>query len=364
LLVPSPVTSPDASPNIEPAPASSISLTVIIPVRDSAAYLTECLEALRNSTISGFECIVVDDGSTDNSVEVARSYGADVIANRQPEGPAAARNRGARAANTELLFFIDADVCVHSDTVERIVSRFAADPKLDAVIGSYDEAPADPGFISQYKNLMGCYFHQGGKHDASTFWTGCGGIRRSAMLEFGGFNERYSRPCIEDIELGRRMIAAGRHLALDPLIRVKHLKSWTLPHLIKSDIFDRALPWTRLILRENHIPNDLNLRHREKFSVIFTWLAQLSLVISIDHPIFLILVAFCIGITLSLQSEFWRFFAARKGWGFALAAMPVHLLYFSYSGLAFAAGLLLHVSGERAPEEQPVPGPSILDRVD
>ncbi len=340
------------------------SLTVIIPVRNSAVHLAECLAALRASTLSGFECIVVDDGSTDSSADVARSFGVEVISTSRPAGPGAARNRGARAARTELLFFLDADVCVHPDTLERMVRRFSADPALDAVIGSYDEAPAAPGFISQYKNLMGCYFHQRARRAASTFWSACGGIRRFVMLEFGGFDERYTRPCIEDIEFGRRMITAGRRVALDPLIRVKHLKGWTLSRLIASDIFDRALPWTRLILRENHLPNDLNLRHREKVSVAFTWLAIVFLGASAGRPFFMIPFALGLGATVALQVDFWRFLAARRGWGFAIAAIPMHLLYFSYSGLAFAAGFVLHLAGERPPAVQSVARASLLDRVD
>jgi glycosyltransferase involved in cell wall biosynthesis len=340
------------------------SLTVIVPVRDSASYLAECLAALRRSTFTGFECIIVDDGSTDGSVNVARSFGFQVVSTRGPEGPSAARNRGAAAARTDLLFFLDADVCVHPDTIERIVRRFAADPTLDAVIGSYDETPADLGFVSQYKNLMGCYFHQRAKHDASTFWSACGGIRRSVLLESGGFDERFTRPCIEDIELGARLIAAGRRMALDPLIRVTHLKGWTLGRLFMTDIFDRALPWTRLILRENRLPNDLNLRFRERYSVALTWTAILSLAASFDRPLFLIPFAISLAATLALQSDFWRFLAARRGWGFAIAVMPLHLLYFTYSGLAFGAGLLMHLVGVRPPEAQAPARASLSDRAD
>ena len=293
--------------------------------------------------------VVIDDGSTDDSAAVARSFGFHVISTGRPVGPAVARNIGARTARTDLLFFLDADVCVHPDTLERIVRRVDEDPKLDSVMGSYDEEPASRGFISQYKNLMGCYFHPRAKHSASTFWSACGGIRRSVMLEFGGFDERYTRPCVEDIELGARMLAAGRRLALDPLIRVKHLKGWTLFRLIKTDIFDRALPWTRLVLRDSHLPNDLNLRYRERFSVAFTWIAILSLAAAFDRPFFLIPFAAAIATTVILQREFWQFLARRGGWGFAIAVIPVHLLYFSYSGLAFGVGLVMHLVGSSPP---------------
>jgi len=60
----------------------------------------------------------------------------------------------ARARHGPYLVFIDADVCIHQDTLLRFAERFTADPTLDAVMGSYDDAPAASNFLSQYKNLF------------------------------------------------------------------------------------------------------------------------------------------------------------------------------------------------------------------
>lgn len=79
------------------------------------------------------------------------------------------------------------------------------DTQVDALIGSYDDDPKSPDFISQYRNLMHCSVHQTGRSEASTFWSGCGAIRREVFLESGGFDETYVRPAIEDIELGYRL---------------------------------------------------------------------------------------------------------------------------------------------------------------
>ena len=78
----------------------------------------------------------------------------------------------------QYLVFIDADVCVHQDTLVRFAERFTADPMLDAVMGSYDDAPAASNFLSQYKNLFHHYVHQTGDGEIRTFWSGCGAIRR------------------------------------------------------------------------------------------------------------------------------------------------------------------------------------------
>src|SRR5204862_857518 len=110
--------------------------------------------------------------------------------------PGPARTPGAKAATAEILFSLDADVRVPPDTVERVVSAFA-DPTLDALIGSYDDDPASPDFLSQYKNLMHHFVHQTGRTQASTFWSGCGAIRREVFLKYSGFDESYGRPAIE-----------------------------------------------------------------------------------------------------------------------------------------------------------------------
>jgi len=249
-----------------------VSVSVIIPVYNSASHLEACLTSLRQWAAGPLELIVVDDGSTDGSMEVARRFGARTLSTGARAGPAKARNIGARAARGEILFFLDADVCVHADTLERVRRDFRDDPSLDALIGSYDSAPASPDFLSQYKNLMHSFVHQHGRQEACTFWSGCGAIRREVFLKHAGFDESYGRPAIEDIELGYRLRMAGCRVILDKQLQVTHLKRWTFWGLIKTDIFDRGVPWTELILRDRYMPNDLNLELSQRVSVALAFL--------------------------------------------------------------------------------------------
>lgn len=241
----------------------SHTVSVVIPVYNAAGYLRACLENLRCSLAAPLECIVVDDGSTDESAAVAREFGAKVIS-LPHRGPAVARNLGAGIAKGEILLFLDADVCVHQDTISRVLWNFEADPSLDALIGSYDDAPGSKDFISQYRNLMHCFVHQQGYREACTFWTGCGAIRRHVFVACSGFDENLG---MEDIELGYRLTQAKRKLVLDKALQVKHLKRWTFWNLLKTDIFVRGIPWTELILRDRRMPNDLNLQVSERISV-------------------------------------------------------------------------------------------------
>lgn len=242
-------------------------VSVVIPVYNSAATLRQCLQSLKAGSEQPWECIVVDDGSTDGSAEAAREMGSTVLSTGGRAGPARARNLGAKHAQGEVIFFLDADVCVHEDTVALVRAAFTEDPGLDALIGSYDSSPGAKDFLSQYKNLMHHFVHQQGKREACTFWSGCGAIRREVFLKHAGFDETYKRPAIEDIELGYRLRAAGHKVILDKNVQVKHLKRWTFWGLLKTDILDRGIPWTELILRDRHMPNDLNLEIRQRVSV-------------------------------------------------------------------------------------------------
>jgi glycosyltransferase involved in cell wall biosynthesis len=310
-------------------------VSVIIPVFNGEEQLRHCLTALEQSDWPRHEVIVVADGCTDGSRAVAERHGAGVLTVEERSGPARARNIGARHASGDVLFFLDADVVAAPDAVRRVAMWFADGNAVDAVIGSYDDSPAALNFLSQYRNLMHCFVHQTGRTEASTFWSGCGAIRRDVFLEHNGFDESYARPAIEDIELGYRLSRSGRRLRLDNALRAKHLKRWTLCNLLKTDVLDRAIPWTELILRERNMPDDLNLQLGQRASVMLAFLCVGSALLAA-----LAMVLLTVAAIVLLNRRFFRFLAARRGWWFAVAAIPMHVLYYFYSGLAFGAGVL------------------------
>lgn len=252
---------------------SRATVSIVVPVYNGEAELERCLAGIATSQTEPLEVIVVDDGSTDGSRAVAEKFGARVLGTGGRSGPAKARNLGAREAKGDVLFFLDADVVAQPDSVGRVAAAFGEDAALDALIGSYDDDPAERDFLSQYKNLMHCYVHQTGHEQASTFWSGCGAIRREVFLGYSGFDESYARPAIEDIELGYRLFQAGRRMMLDKQLRVKHLKRWTFWNLLKTDILDRGIPWTELILRDRNMPNDLNLQVSQRISVALAFVS-------------------------------------------------------------------------------------------
>ncbi|MDP1909956.1 MAG: glycosyltransferase family A protein, partial [Hyphomicrobium sp.] len=289
-------------------------LSVIIPVYNSAAMLEVCLRALAESQLPPLEVIVVDDGSTDESAAVALRSGARLLRMPRNSGPASARNLGAEQALGEILVFVDADVEVHADALGIIARRFADDPKLDAVFGSYDDTPSDPGLVSRFRNLLHCYVHRDAPRQANTFWAGCGAIRRSAFQSVGGFDTSYATCSTEDVELGMRLARQHHRIEIDTAIQVRHLKRWTLASMIRTDIFRRAVPFAELMLREKSYPKVLGVKQLLSallLALLLPWLAGLSW------------YALVIGgaAYVAINAGFLRFFARTDGVPAAVASL-------------------------------------------
>lgn len=317
-----------------------LSISIVVPVYNGGEDFHKCLKHLLEVHPKPKEIIVVADGDTDGSGELAKSLGLQVLRNHSAQGPAIARNQGAKLATGDILFFIDADITVPSDVVAKVSSSFQKDPTLTALFGSYDDLPGHQSFLSQYKNLFHHYVHQNANTEANTFWSGCGAIKRDVFNEFEGFSSSYKRPAIEDIELGYRLKAAGHRIFLDKSLQVKHLKQWTVVSLFKTDFFQRAIPWTELILQRKVLTNDLNLNYSSRLSVmlIFTLLASLPVIYYL--PTIFILSSVCIIGLLILNIKVYSFFFYKKGILFTLPAILWHWFYYFYSGLAFLIGAL------------------------
>lgn len=310
---------------------------MVIPVYNGGWQLRKCLEALLASDFRDYELLVVDDGSTDGSARLARASEVPVLELEIRGGPAAARNRGLAHTQADLVLFIDADVVVRPDTVARVSEFFRNHPTCAAVFGSYDDSPEAGNFVSQFKNLLHHFVHQQSSIEASTFWAGCGAVRRQAFVEVGGFDEvKFRAPSIEDIELGHRLRRHGFRIILDPTLQVKHLKRWTLFSLLRTDILSRALPWSTLILEEDALINDLNLRMSDRVSAVLVWLAIALLSLSYFSPFWFLGVLGALTAVFLLNLKSYRFLTFRKGRWFAIKGFGMLLLHYVYSSGTFA----------------------------
>lgn len=332
------------------APAAIPEVSIIIPAHNAAGYLEVSLPALKGSSFQDLELLVVDDRSTDGTRDVAERNGARVLTNAQESGQGGARNTGMGVARGAILMFLDADVVVHPDTVQRMREAFAQRPEIAAVFGSYDDEPADRSVVSTFKNLFHHHVHQKGAADATTFWTGCGAIRREVFERFGGF-KKAGLELIEDIEYGHRLVDAGERIWLRPDIQVKHLKRWTLGGLVRTDVFLRGIPWTRMLLRRGSTEKDLNFTWRQKVCTVLACMVgplggQAGGMMALGGSgLWWMLPVAAVVLVVWMNSGLFALFARKRGVLFAVGCVPLLLLYYHYSVFSFVTGAVLHVAG-------------------
>ncbi len=341
-----------------PTAASS----VIIPFHRRLAQLERSLGACR-AALPTAQILIAADGALDDCRPLAARHRADVVTIAGPRGPAVARNRAAAQATGDILVFVDADVVVAPDAIARLCDYLHRRPEMSAVFGAYDETPAERNFLSRYKNLSHSYVHQRASREALTFWAGLGAVRSEAFRAVGGFNEGFRRPSVEDIELGYRLVHAGYRVGVDPGAQGCHLKRWTLRGSIVSDICDRGIPWTQLILKHRALANDLNTTGGLRWSVVLSYVALLSALGAPLVPALGGLALVALVAVLVLNRHYYQWFLAREGPWFAVRVFAAHILHHLCNGVSFLAGSAIAFFGQfgirlpgRVPDADASPG--------
>lgn len=254
-------------------------------------------------------------------------------------GPGMARNQAARGVDSDLLLFVDADVAIHANAIA-LLREAMKEPGVVAAFGSYDDCPPAPGLASRYANLRHHFIHQRSPPFATTFWAGLGMVRREVFLACGGFSSAYGRPSIEDIELGSRLVAKGGRIRVVSSALGKHLKRWTLGQLWRTDIFQRALPWSRLIRDRLSSDQGLNGSPRERVAAVLANTTIGLLVLSLAWP--WLLAAALVGalVYLFVNQAFFGFLS-RKMRPLELAgAVLLHFAYHLYASQIFGWTLI------------------------
>jgi glycosyltransferase involved in cell wall biosynthesis len=330
-------------------------LSVIIPVFNGEATIGACLLALYASKFRDFEVIVVDDKSTDETALVVRAFHCRLIRCAENNGPAAARNLAASHSSGKYLFFLDADILVEPNSLGEIVDAFTKRPEIGALFGSFHRDSVPANFFSRYKNLVHHHTHQISRENASTFCGGFGAIRSKVFLSAGGFDPQHR--FLEDVELGMRLHQAGNPIWLHKKLRFSHCKRYTLWGLIRSDLFQRAVPWTRLILRTGEVHNDLNTQTSNILSVPVAYLLLVGLpAFAFTYGAFawLCLLLVFLGLNREFLALGWREF----GVWFALRSAATCWMIYLLSGLGVVLGAFGHLSEElRAEAEEVEPAP-------
>ena len=191
------------------------SVSAVVPVRNGAKFLGQALESILGQTLPPEEVIVVDDGSTDGSEEIARAFSARVIPN-DGGGVSAARNPGIAASRGEVIALLDHDDLWEPRKLERQLACLAARREL-AFVWSRVRVIIEPG--TERPDWVRDEFVTGRGHGAAT--TSSLAVRREAFARVGGFATNLAMA--EDLDWILRVGDAGMKSAIvdDVLVRYR-----------------------------------------------------------------------------------------------------------------------------------------------
>lgn len=238
--------------------ARKLEVSIIVPIYNSEKTIGKTIKSLLNQNYpkNKYEIILVDDGSTDGTVEVVKKFKGVKLILQKHAGPAIARNRGARHSKGKMILFTDADCIANRNWVESITKPFE-DKKIVGVAGTYKAANKRkimPRFISY--EIEDRHNSMKGKYNIDFVGTFSAAYRRDVFVKFGGFDENFNRASGEDTDLSFKISKAGGRIVLVPDAYVYHHHTESLMTMLKKKFW---MGYWRIFLYRKH--KDKLFRH-------------------------------------------------------------------------------------------------------
>lgn len=213
-------------------------VSVIIPTRNSKRTIELVLKSIKSQTYPNIESIVVDQHSSDGTIEVAKKYAKRVLFTKPDKfysAPPVSRNLGARKSQGKYIYHIDSDMELGPTVVEECVKLMEKDPKIKAI--KIHERDKGAGFWSRAKALERKFYVGYGAIEAARF------LRRKIFFDLGGYDE--SLRSSEDWDMSQRIAKISKIGTIRPFI-THHLGRMSYFYQIKKK-FGYGLTLERII---------------------------------------------------------------------------------------------------------------------
>ncbi len=318
-------------------------VSIIVPVKNSSSTLGTCLQSIKKSDYKDYEIIVVDDHSTDQSCDIAREFGCNLIHLIDGHGANHARNLGAKNAKGEVLVFIDSDIVVNRNSIRIIVDALRDD--LDAVVGVYTAKHRNENLLSQYKNLWIRFSYLKSSPAIDWLFGAVSGIKKNIFLEIGGFNVNLlAKHGNDDIELGKRFSRAKANIALNVDLEVEHLKHYSLRTFIKNE-FNRSMGFAKLSMDLGETASSLkkgfvNVYPVFVISTIVVIILALLVILSLSGLISHWIALGCFIFYLLINIRFLNYLEQVRGLFSMFAMIPILLVDHLVCSIGSVLGLL------------------------
>lgn len=308
-------------------------ISIVIPTYNASRFIPDLLDSIFKQAVDDMEVIIVDDCSTDNTVEIVRKYPVRLIAMERNGGPAKARNRGVREAKGDIIFFLDSDVVVLNGTVKAVKEHFEKNPSAKCVIGICDTMSLNKGFVPHYMAMFE-YIHLIGTpgNKVSVFAPRCGAIKKDFFEEIGGYNESYKGADVEDFELARRVNRTDP-IILNEKMLVRH--QFANFKQAMRNYFKRTVMWVHLFFKEKKLDNAGPTAPSNGIAALCAFASFMLLFLMPCAPVLKNAVIFLLIIFFFANLKWWNFMRKEAGLFFAVRAL--FLNYFLGIVIMFAA---------------------------
>lgn len=321
-------------------------ISIIIPNRNGEATIGRCLQAAFASQYSHFEVVVVDDCSTDSSVEVIKRFPCKLIRLDKHSGASRARNVGAGHSDGDIFFFTDAD-CLLRKNALAIAEKTLAAEGTDVILGgTYTPMPYDNGFFSSFQSVFINYSETKRAENPDYVATHAMIIHAQAFSKTGGFDEHFL-PILEDVELSHRLRNAGYRLIINPQIQVQHIFNYSLSRSLHNAII-KSMYWTIYSIRNGDLLVDSGTASVGlKINVLAFFISAFLLLAALwsGKVVFLWLIGLAVTANFFANTGLLLAFYRSKGLVFLAIAAAYYLLLYP---LAIAAGALTGVMRYRS----------------
>ncbi len=323
------------------------SISVVIPNHNGADTIAKCLEAAFASDYRRFEVVVVDDCSTDASVEIIKKFPCKLIQLEEHGGVSKARNRGARASSGELLFFIDNDCLLEKDALA-LANKTSNEHNGYIIGGTYTHMPYDQDFFSGFQSIFARYFET--KKEVPDYVAAHAMIIDTDLFrKSGGFVENSFigvDASVEDVEFSHRLRRSGYNLCMNPKIQVQHIFNFSLLKSLRNAA-KKSKYWTKYSLVNKDLFADsgaasAGLKINVVSNVVIAFLFLLYLVTGAGWALTTIPLLFVCN--LYVNKGFFGVFYRTRGFPFALSAVVYYTMVYSVAvGVGALAGSIQYL---------------------
>jgi GT2 family glycosyltransferase len=314
----------DFSPTGHAAPV----MRVVVPAFKANRTIRDVVAAILKSNFDmPFEIVVADDGENGDLALTLKGLPVALVATGGTRSAAAARNRGAKGFAGRFLLFIDADVIVEPQCIQKLIEPLR-NRQAEATVGNYSRNVEGLTYSARYKQLyISRIYERRAGYLRNEFWTGVGAINADTFRALNGFDPKLAGAGGEDTELGIRMTRRGLRILAVPDAIGHHRRSLSLGQLFRND-------WRKgLAVARSHFRHDtvhLDNRHATSRDILAVVAAVLMLgtpLLVLGPPFVVVAIAApLLAVYLGLRADILKSFALEGAWFLSRALGIMYLL--------------------------------------